>query len=92
MIIYYGVLAFLGLFTFLFGLLPDLPSFDDGMLSSITSSVNTLITNGTTILDFFVDLNIVKACIAVVLTCLAAELIYNIVMWIIHKVPFINIH
>lgn len=92
MIIYYGILAFLGLFTFMFSILPDLPNFDDGMLSSLTNGVSTLVSNGASILDFFIDLNIVRGCIAVVLTCLAAELIYYISMWIIHKVPFINIH
>lgn len=92
MIIYYGILAFLGLFSFIFGLLPDLPNFDDRMLASLTNGVSTLMSNGASILDFFIDLSIVKGCIAVLLTCLAAELIYHIVMWVIYKVPFINIH
>lgn len=78
------------LLQFIFTLLPDLPSFDVSLLDSLTKYVN-LIFNNLGLLGFFVDINAIKPLVPLVILVINFERIYHFIIWLINKIPFLNL-
>lgn len=78
------------LLQFIFTLLPDLPSFDVSLLDALTKYVN-LIFNNLGLLGFFVDINAIKPLVPLVILVINFERIYHFIIWLINKIPFLNL-
>ena len=78
------------LLTIIFGLLPDIPNFDSGVLNSLNGFIN-LIFDNLDLLGFFIDIELVGALIPWLVIILNFEHIYDFIMWIIRKIPILNI-
>ena len=78
------------LLTIIFGLLPDIPNFDSGVLNSLNGFIN-LIFDNLDLLGFFIDIELVGTLIPWLIIVLNFEHIYDFTMWIIRKIPILNI-
>lgn len=78
------------LLTIIFGLLPDIPNFDSGVLNSLNGFIN-LIFDNLDLLGFFVDIELVGTLIPWLIIVLNFEHIYDFTVWIIRKIPILNI-
>lgn len=78
------------LLTIIFALLPDLPNFDSSVLNSLNGFIN-LIFDNLDLLGFFIDIELVSALIPWLVIILNFEHIYDFIMWIIRKIPILNI-
>lgn len=78
------------LLQFIFTLLPDLPSFDVSLLDALTKYVN-LIFNNLGLLGFFVDINAIKPLVPLVILVINFERIYHFIIWLINKIPFLDL-
>lgn len=79
------------IFTFLFGLLPNIPQ----VPTSITTPINTFfdfIFNNAGIIGVFVDINLIKVIVPLTILVINFNNIYKLFMWIIRKIPMLNIH
>lgn len=74
------------LLTLVFSILPDLPSFDIGVLSSVSYVIN-LIFNNTGLLGFFIRVSTIKLFVPLIILALTFEEVYHFAMWIITKLP-----
>jgi hypothetical protein len=92
MIITTGIMVFFGLLLLIFELLPELPKFDAGMIATLHGGIGTILDNGTAILSYFCDFNVLKWCLTIMITIYSADVVFHFIMWLIHKVPFLNIH
>lgn len=78
------------LLTIIFGLLPDIPNFDSGVLNSLNGFIN-LIFDNLDLLGFFIDIELVGTLIPWLIIVLNFEHIYDFTVWIIRKIPILNI-
>ena len=78
------------LLTIIFGLLPDIPNFDSNVLDSLNNFIN-LIFDNLDLLGFFIDIELIGALIPWLIIILNFEHIYDFVMWIVRKIPILNI-
>lgn len=78
------------LLTIIFGLLPDIPNFDSGVLNSLNGFIN-LIFDNLDLLGFFIDIELVGALIPWLIIILNFEHVYDFIMWIVRKIPILNI-
>lgn len=78
------------LLTIIFGLLPDIPNFDSNVLDSLNDFIN-LIFDNLDLLGFFIDIELIGALIPWLIIILNFEHIYDFVMWIVRKIPILNI-
>ena len=77
--------------NFILGLLGQIISFPEGFLDAIMYYINLVITNGAGLLFFFVHYNTVMIALDVLFFIWTAEPLYNFIMWLLRKVPFLNI-
>lgn len=68
----------------------NIPSFPGGLAGSIDSFLS-LIFDNLSLLGFFIRPATIRLVVPVLLIVINFELIYKLVMWIIRKLPFINI-
>ena len=78
------------LLTIIFALLPDIPNFDSNVLDSLNDFIN-LIFDNLDLLGFFIDIELIGALIPWLIIILNFEHIYDFVMWIVRKIPILNI-
>ena len=78
------------LLTIIFGLLPDIPNFDSSVLNSLNGFIN-LIFDNLDLLGFFIDIELVGALIPWLIIILNFEHVYDFIMWIVRKIPILNI-
>lgn len=71
--------------------LPNLPSFDVTLLSSMTQFIN-LIFDNVGLLGFFIRIDTIKTIVPLLILVLNFDHIYHLVMWILRKIPFLNIN
>lgn len=76
--------------TIIFALLPDLPNFDSSVLNSLNGFIN-LIFDNLDLLGFFIDIELIGALIPWLIIILNFEHIYDFTVWIIRKIPILNI-
>ena len=85
-----GILElFYALITIVFGWI-NLPNFPDSVLSVIDEFVNIL-TGAVGLLGVFVDMNVLRILIPVLLIVINFEHLYNLTMYILRKIPFLGI-
>lgn len=79
------------IFTFIFTLLPNIPQ----VPASITTPINSFfdfIFNNAGIIGVFVDINLMKTIVPLTILVVNFDNIYKLIMWIIRKIPMLNIH
>ena len=76
--------------TLLFGWI-NLPPFPEGLTSSIDSFFS-LIFDNLTILGFFIRPETLTIAIPVLIILLNFEQVYKLILWILRKIPFLNIN
>lgn len=81
------------IFKLLQGLLSviNIPDIDEELKTSIYSYIDKIIDFGAPMLDLVLPYNIAKVLIGIVITIEVALMIYKLVMWIITKIPMLNI-
>lgn len=74
----------------IFAILPDVPNIEIGLLSSLNNFVN-LIFDNLQLLGFFIDINMIKTLLPYLIIVINIEHIYHFVMWVLNKIPFVDI-
>ena len=80
----------MGIVDLFFGFLPNIPQLPSDMLDSISSFFDLIFSN-LSILGFLVRISTVKFLLPCVLAIIMIEHIYNLIMWIARKIPFLSI-
>lgn len=70
---------------------PSLPAFPAEGLNAINEYISMIITNAGGLIGLFVDLNTIKIVLPIVLVLIEFEHIYDFVMWLLRKIPFLGI-
>lgn len=74
----------------IFGMLDVLPSAPDGVIN-VVDKIFDMITAGATLFTLFVDIKMVKILIPIVLAIINFDNLYHLIMYVIKKIPFIDI-
>lgn len=77
------------IFQFVFNLLPDLPQFPSRITAAISSFLDLIFSN-VGILGVFVSIDLVKILVPLILVVINFDHIYHLVLWILKKIPFLN--
>ena len=70
---------------------PSLPECPAEGLTAINDYISMIITNAGGLIGLFVDLNTIKIVLPIVLVLIEFEHIYDFVMWLLRKIPFLGI-
>lgn len=80
-----------GLVNLIFTILPNLPDLPQSAYTSINSFLD-LVFNYVGLLDVFVPLQHIKILVPLIIVVVNFEHIYNLVMWVLKKIPALNIN
>ena len=87
-----ALIAFVAIIiNIIFAILPDIPSMPDSLAESIYNYFNLIIQNGFSILSFFINPRTIIILVPLAIIIHNAEYIYKFVLWILRKIPLINI-
>lgn len=75
---------------FIFSLIPPLPDLPQSLHDSLFDYIDLIFSNGTNILGLFVRLNTVKIVIPLLIIIMNFDKIYSLVLWILKKIPILN--
>lgn len=78
------------LWNYIFILLPDIPGFPAALSTNIDLFLDLVFDNAG-LIGFFVPLTVVKILIPLVIIVINFEWIYNTLLWIVKKIPLLNI-
>lgn len=73
-----------------FAFLPNVPDFDITLLDSLTTYINMIFDN-LGLLGFFVRVSTIKVLTPLVIIVVMFEDIYHFILWVLKKIPFLNI-
>lgn len=90
MIIEYLIYALLGVVKLLFGILPDLPDTPETIVNGGDWIIET-IGGVISVLTFFLSPALMVACMFVIVAMFTFEHVYHGLMWILRKIPILNI-
>ena len=76
----------LALLKLVFGILPDVPSLPDSMVSSLDNVFNTIFGH-LELLGLFVRIDTIKILVPLLIIAINFEHIYHFTMWILKKIP-----
>lgn len=76
--------------TALLSILPTLPAMDSGVVSA-GAWVTTQVSNTISVLNWIFGSTLLAAIMVVVLALFNFEWVYHSIMWIVHKIPMINV-
>lgn len=76
---------------FILSLLGTIPGFPEGFLSSIISYIQTVITGGSGLFFFFIRPSTFLIAIDIVFFVWYIEPLYKFIIWVLKKIPFLNI-
>lgn len=65
----------------------NIPQIPDDILSSVTSTIDTIIARGSELVDLFIPYDVAKKLLLIVIAIEIAIHIYHFVMWVIRKIP-----
>ncbi len=71
--------------------IPTIPNLPESMINGINSFINLVISNGANILFILFRKESVLITIPIIIFIMSAEYIYKFILWIIRKIPFLNI-
>lgn len=77
--------------AFILSLVGSFLSFPEGFMTSVMNYVDLLISNGAGLLFFIVRYQTVMVALDVLFFIWTAVPLYHFVMWVLRKVPFLNI-
>lgn len=80
-----------GLVNLVFSILPNLPSLPTTATNSINSFLD-IIFNYAGLIDVFIPLQHIKILIPLILVVVNFEHIYHLVLWVLKKIPALNIN
>lgn len=69
----------------------NLPAFDDETFNNVLMFLDTLFTNAQELINLFLPWDIVRFGIPVVIIVVNFEHIYDLVMWVLRKIPMLGI-
>lgn len=75
---------------FIYSLLPDVPSFPESLIISLNKVFDVIFSN-LGLLPMFIRINTIKILVPLLLIVINFEYIYNLVMWILRKIPGLSI-
>lgn len=90
MIFDFLITGLFSLLTTVFGALPTLPAVSDDILAPVESLAN-FIHDGAKVLGMIFSPALFTAALVVIFAVIFFEQIYHTVMWIVRKIPIINI-
>lgn len=76
--------------TTVFGVLPNIPNFAQGLQNSVNSVLDTIF-NNLGLIGVFVRPTTIKLIIPILIVILNFERVYKLTMWIIKKIPFFGV-
>lgn len=78
------------LITSVFSILPSIPDLPDSLYKSITSVIDTIF-NNLGLLGVFIRPQTIIIIVPILIVVMNFERIYKVVMWILSKIPMLNI-
>ena len=90
MIIEFLFSLILELFNFILEILPDIPNMPEDLIN-VLNNFTQLIFDNSSLVSFFLPMNIVKIAIPLVIVIINFDYIYNAVIWILKKIPMLGI-
>ena len=75
---------------FILSILPDIPSLPDELLSSAYSFID-LIFDNVGLLGLFIPISTIKVVVPLVLVIVNFDKIYKLTMWVLNKIPTLDI-
>ncbi len=76
----------------IFSIVPEIPTLPSSLLQSIYSYFDLIIGNGLRLLGLFVNVQTVLTLLPIVIIIENFESIVKLIMFILRKIPFIDIH
>lgn len=80
------------LIDFVFKLLPDIPSLPEGITIGINSYVDLIVRYGYGLLTFVIRPSTIIITVPILIFIINFEFIFNFILFIAKKIPFLNIH
>lgn len=90
MIIEFLFSLILELFNFILEILPDIPNMPEDLTNAL-NNYTQLIFDNSSVVSFFLPMNIVKIAIPLVIVIINFDYIYNAIIWILKKIPMLGI-
>ena len=75
---------------FILSILPDIPSLPDELLSSAYSFID-LIFDNVGLLGLFIPISTIKVVVPLVLVIVNFDKIYKLILWVLNKIPTLDI-
>ena len=75
---------------FIYSLLPDVPAFPQTLLNSVNKVFDIIFSN-LTLLPMFIRIDTIKILVPLLIVVINFEYIYNLVMWVLRKIPGLSI-
>jgi hypothetical protein len=83
--------VFLGVVSSIISVFPSIPAIDPSIVTA-GNWITTTVGEGSAFAQFLYGTTLLDALIAIAVAIWAFEPIYHGVMWVIHKIPFLNVH
>lgn len=74
----------------LFSLLPDIPSMPSAVTTPIESIIDLIFDNAG-IIGIFVSIDLIKVLVPLIIIVINFDEIYRVIVWIVKKIPILNI-
>lgn len=75
----------------IFSIIPPLPNLPDELINSIYSYLDLIINNGLALIGLFIRPSTILALVPIAIAIANFEYIYRLIMWILKKIPLIDI-
>lgn len=75
----------------IFSIIPKLPGLPQELHDKLFDFIDMIFTNGTNILSLFVRINTIKLAIPIIILIINLDKIYNLLMWILRKIPMLGL-
>lgn len=82
---------FISFFTSLLSFV-NIPQIPTDILANVNNTIDMMITRATAMIDLVLPYNIAKVLLLIVISVEIGVEIYHFVMWVISKIPMLNIH
>lgn len=69
----------------------NIPDIDEELKTTVYEYIDSIIDYGAPLLDFVLPYNVAKSLLTIVIVIEVAIAVYKLVMWIITKIPMLNI-
>lgn len=67
-----------------------IPQIPEDVLSSVNSTIDTIITRGSELIELFMPYNIAKVLLLIVISIELAVYVYHFVIWLMKKIPMLG--